>query len=168
LVTTQFSRSAQEFRNWYTLVVAAEMDVRILNSMLPPLLLLLVSGASAAPTLPVAVSDSAQRSSLVGQVVLGLDSSSAPVEGSISRQNSEESDLVSHGRSRSIQRKTLASSDRSPSTDRYPSPHGKNSRWRFNLRYTLDPDVGPTDVPIQNSQSSHLHDVKRSPSANSI
>ena len=106
--------------------------------------------------------DSAPRNSNdhTRQSQLNSDSPSMPVEGSISRQNSEDSEFLSFRLSRSTERKF------GPSAERYPSPHGKNARWRFDLRHTVD-----SDSLLQNSGQSQLPQsptLQRVPSRNSI
>lgn len=144
-----------------------------MSAMVLVCLLLSVYGAYAAPTLPLAIGESSQRNGIAqkSHPVIAVESNAGSVEGSISRQNSEDSDFVGNRQSRSVQRKMMVSIDRYPSTDRYPSPHGKSSRWRFDLRHTVDTEVAASDIPFQSTLSSQLEGVshvKRSPSMNSI
>ena len=92
--------------------------------------------------------------------LLNAETSSVSKEGSTSRQNSEELDFQNFRLSRSAERKS------GPSAERYPSPHGKNARWRFDLRHTVDSDsplhnIGQGQLPA----SPTLHRV---PSRNAI
>jgi hypothetical protein len=105
--------------------------------------------------------DSAPRNSngQIRQSLLNTEANSV-MEGSISRQNSEDVDFPNFRLSRSAERKS------GPSAERYPSPHGKNARWRFDLRHTVD-----SDSPVYNTVQSQLPSsptLQRVPSRNVI
>jgi hypothetical protein len=85
------------------------------------------------------------------KIVANLESNSQSIEGVISQQNS---DLPSFRQSRPAKRKPVISEDR------YPSPHGKDARWRFDLRHTVD-----SDLSVQLPSSSIL---ARIPSRNTM
>ena len=109
----------------------------------------------AAPTLSLAFTDSLQHSELAQSGHLVVEDLNFPaVETSISRQNSEEFGFVGHQRSRTFQRmpKIMA--------ERYPSPHGKNSHWRFDLRHTFS--EMPNQVLLSRNVDSGFN--KESPS----